>query len=1137
MQIHTLKLHHYAGINHKELLFPEEKSLVFIYGDNEAGKSTVRGALGDFLYGIENISLHQHFGSKKLQIDCCFSHGGQRYELSRKADKRGLQSLDGEPRTSAPMLPLLPERGIFENLYSVQHQEIKRGGQSLFHQKGNFRDAILSASVGLNRMQDIQKALTDRAQSLYSKRGKANKIPQLLALHKELQTQIREKSISADYWRTLELAVEVAREKESDAAIRHETIVKQIAHLELLARITPMMEHLRLVQLQLQNYTSSKTIDEAQLLEIERLAAAYSALSEDIALIEKQNSEESMEFESIALNTEFLALETDILSLAQHIERVKLATTQLPDLLLEREKLDLEVTHANQAILSGLSTWQGQATTLPKLPLLQERAQDLQSAISQLKETEEQLQDSKEEQIKYELQLQHLNAPAGLKRISLTLEQYTHDLTEIEAALQQVQTNESKHQEELQRLQVNFFNQSPTFHRISLPNKADIHAKLLALTKLTTEKESLEKVVQAHKEQIRQIEERIATLCSLTKLRMPSELDAARLRRNHILSEYKAHPNAENFNLLREAIEESDSIADNLFVHASDYQEHKSLSFDLSKQRVQASIENERLDALNCEIAAFSRELSQLASVLQQPLSSFDQALEAIELCDLYLNIKDQLRVNQSEIERLSLQRESLLDQITDLTGSTAKERRGLSGQSVQVILAQFRDLEQRESLLRHSLEQSRLRTQTLALKRDAVLDRLNSEKDRWYTFLDEFNLPKIGEVDAVIDLYQHIAHYNDLLERGNRLAADIKHHQGSLEKIAERAQCIARKVGHELSTHSLLAFLQYLSAELTEQRALQLKYEGSKKKLLHISQEKSRLKMQLGSINANLERLARANSADSIEALLKLIPTSKHFLTLKQDESKTLAQLISLVGSHEQLAQLQEELKQLSMPELETQLAKYQLDLETSKARLRDCHKALGIAEQNLDQAKASQGSVTAMQDDENLCSDLSLQVREYLRQRIAADIMRRSVAKYIDQKRGPILKKANNFFSELTSQRYTDLRLEDFTEGDFTLGAFDRQSGVYISPEAMSSGTCDQLYMALRFAAIELQLEKQGSIPIILDDVLLTFDDSRAANALQVLEQISRKTQVLYFTHEMHIVEQARELLKEEVFEIVEL
>jgi uncharacterized protein YhaN len=70
------------------------------------------------------------------------------------------------------------------------------------------------------------------------------------------------------------------------------------------------------------------------------------------------------------------------------------------------------------------------------------------------------------------------------------------------------------------------------------------------------------------------------------------------------------------------------------------------------------------------------------------------------------------------------------------------------------------------------------------------------------------------------------------------------------------------------------------------------------------------------------------------------------------------------------------------------------------------------------------------------------------------------------------------------------------------------------------VSDGTRDQLFLALRLAYIENYCENTAVCPVILDDVLMAFDDERTTATLCALQELSRKTQVLVFTHHDHHV-----------------
>ena len=79
-------------------------------------------------------------------------------------------------------------------------------------------------------------------------------------------------------------------------------------------------------------------------------------------------------------------------------------------------------------------------------------------------------------------------------------------------------------------------------------------------------------------------------------------------------------------------------------------------------------------------------------------------------------------------------------------------------------------------------------------------------------------------------------------------------------------------------------------------------------------------------------------------------------------------------------------------------------------------------------------------------------------------------------------------------------------------------------VSVVGLSDGTRDQLFLALRLAGIERHLQDREPVPLIIDDILVNFDDARARSTLQCLAELATKTQVLLFTHHQHVVDLAK-------------
>ena len=88
-------------------------------------------------------------------------------------------------------------------------------------------------------------------------------------------------------------------------------------------------------------------------------------------------------------------------------------------------------------------------------------------------------------------------------------------------------------------------------------------------------------------------------------------------------------------------------------------------------------------------------------------------------------------------------------------------------------------------------------------------------------------------------------------------------------------------------------------------------------------------------------------------------------------------------------------------------------------------------------------------------------------------------------------------------------------------------RLAGEVVAVPGLSTGTEDQLFLALRIAAVEDYLGSAVALPFVADDLFINFDPERAAAGFEVLGQLAERTQVLFYTHHPHLVDVARETL----------
>lgn len=142
-----------------------------------------------------------------------------------------------------------------------------------------------------------------------------------------------------------------------------------------------------------------------------------------------------------------------------------------------------------------------------------------------------------------------------------------------------------------------------------------------------------------------------------------------------------------------------------------------------------------------------------------------------------------------------------------------------------------------------------------------------------------------------------------------------------------------------------------------------------------------------------------------------------------------------------------------------------------------------------------------------EQVEEELERRRREYQAISIAMETLQQANAQ-LQQRFSPQLNRAAGaLLSRLTGGKYHALSLDKELEAS-AAGARDvlPHSTLYLS-----KGTVDQIYLAVRLAVCDLCLP---DAPLVLDEALAAFDDVRAKQALELLQELSEQRQILLFS-----------------------
>jgi uncharacterized protein YhaN len=273
------------------------------------------------------------------------------------------------------------------------------------------------------------------------------------------------------------------------------------------------------------------------------------------------------------------------------------------------------------------------------------------------------------------------------------------------------------------------------------------------------------------------------------------------------------------------------------------------------------------------------------------------------------------------------------------------------------------------------------------------------------------------------------------------------------------------------------------------------------------------------------IARLQRTAAVSSIDDLRTAIRRSDE-MRAQTAELDRLTKALTQDGDGLSVADLTAE---CSGTDLDAIAAKEQTiaeEVQELRDRLMEARETRNAARQAFEAVGGDDKAARDAADRQAALAEIAEIAEQYVRLRSAIVLLQWAIDRYRREKQAPLLKRAGEVFTMLTCGSFKSLQLELDDHDNVQLAGI-RQDGRRVPVAGMSSGTADQLYLALRIAAVEDYLAHAEPMPFIADDLFINFDDKRAAAGFRVLGELAKKTQLLFFTHHEHLLEVAREAL----------
>lgn len=446
-------------------------------------------------------------------------------------------------------------------------------------------------------------------------------------------------------------------------------------------------------------------------------------------------------------------------------------------------------------------------------------------------------------------------------------------------------------------------------------------------------------------------------------------------------------------------------------------------------------------------------------------------------------------------------------------------------------LVEHWEEIDQDRQLLEKNLRRQRGELTTLEEELRKKLDGLDAWKRQWGPAVEPLGLPadatpdQLNEaIDRVEAMFDNLREVRQSEVRAGGIAEDAEKFVARIRPLWTVCGLEGQLSDVDVAAQKLIDMLR--RAEAASQSQADLQQRRSK-----LDEQLSAIEMKITRSQAVLKALCQEAGCDSPDKLDECWRLSQEVAGIKNQLSEVDKSLIPLAAGAT-IDELEYEVRQKDPDAIPGELEASQAKVTDLDARRVVLAETIGKLSERLNAFEAAPDK--AIELSARVQSDLAQieeQAVEYARLKLAAVILRRAIERFNERNQGPILSRAGEVFRALTKGAFSGLRIDYDDKDRPILVGIRAGTNCGLPIASMSEGTADQIYFALRLGYLAHWLEHHEPMPLVVDDVLIKFDNDRALATLQVLSEFSRRTQVILFTHHLHLVELARQHLTEDV------
>ena len=408
--------------------------------------------------------------------------------------------------------------------------------------------------------------------------------------------------------------------------------------------------------------------------------------------------------------------------------------------------------------------------------------------------------------------------------------------------------------------------------------------------------------------------------------------------------------------------------------------------------------------------------------------------------------------------------------------------------------------------------------------RHDKIQEKIDEVERAWEQWLQSAGLPSNLSPDGALEMFAKADECRNIAENLDEMQARIRRIESSLQEYASQVRKVAEVCGKETEhEHEAGLLLDSLSSELETARNAQNERNVMERSLEELSAQLENSSGERKTNEKQIAALLEEAGAEDENDFRNKAETDALRNKLEEKQKTHLSAIKKIAGMGEKLVDFREKLENSSPEELETmrkEAGKNCLEIENRSKEITQKYGSL-IQERK---ALESEDRLGQLRLEEKFCQNaISDAVRRWCVLKLSLQLFRKTRRRYEKERQPEVLRNSNEFLRMLTGGNYHRIAPSE-KETDSLMVIDNAESKKEV--ELLSRGTREQLYLALRFGLIKEFSQHQDPLPVIMDDVIVNFDPTRARAAAEAMMSLAQTNQILFFVCHPEICDIVREV-----------